>query len=427
MKKRVKSIQSLLALSAAALVLTGCFSGEKKEEAGAQIPSVVVEQVKKRNITVESELPGRTIASVMAEVRPQVGGIILTQNFEEGSSVEEGQTLYQIDSAIYEANLRQAKAGLERAIAAQYAAKMRAERMNSLRSSGSKAVSAQDVDDANAALAQANAEVYGAEAQVKNAEINVNYSKMLAPISGKIGKSNFTQGALVSPGQQLEMAVIQQLNPMRVDIAYSAAEYSDLQRKIKSGVYKSQTRIDQHGKEVKYHPVRIFLEDGSLYPETGYIRFEDPTVDLTTGSILLQAEFNNDEGALLPGMFVKTVVEQGIELGAVTVPQRILTQDLSGKSKVIIARKAGAEERAMMKEQMGADVEWVAQERSVVISRSHSTDWVLASGLEEGEFVVTRGFQLIQMALQRSPSPIIPVEILTEDIYTKAILEGAGK
>src|SRR5699024_6055640 len=131
--------------------------------------------------------PGRTIASVMAEVRPQVGGIILTQNFEEGSSVEEGQTLYQIDSAIYEANLRQAKAGRERAKAAQYAAKMRAERMNSLRSSGSKAVSAQDVDDANAALAQANAEVYGAEAQVKNAEINVNYSKMLAPISGKIG------------------------------------------------------------------------------------------------------------------------------------------------------------------------------------------------------------------------------------------------
>src|SRR5699024_7777642 len=152
MKKRVKSIQSLLALSVAALVLTGCFSGEKKEEAGMQIPSVVVEQVEKRNITVESELPGRTIASVMAEVRPQVGGIILTQNFEEGSSVEEGQTLYQIDSAIYEANLRQAKAGLERAKAAQYAAKMRAERMNSLRSSGSKAVSAQDVDDANAAL-----------------------------------------------------------------------------------------------------------------------------------------------------------------------------------------------------------------------------------------------------------------------------------
>lgn len=417
-------LTKVLVLSACTLLLASCFWGDKEEPQEEQIPMVVVEKVAKQDIAVEAELPGRTEAFVVAEVRPQVGGIILSQNFAEGEEVREGQTLYQIDPAVYEARHRQAQASLERAKAARYAAEMRAERINTLRDQGSRAVSAQDIDDANAALHQAKAEVFGAEAELKNAEINVGYTKMLSPISGRIGKSNFTQGALVSPGQPQEMAIIQQMDPMKVNIAYSANEYSDLQRKIKEGTYTVETRKDKQGVERQYTPVRLYIEGETLYEKTGYIRFEDPTVNQTTGSILLQAEFDNKEEILLPGMFVKAVVEQGIEKGAIAVSQRFVIQDLSGRSKVMVARETTEEERKMLKENMNKTIEYVAEERIVDISRSHGSDWVLKSGLQEGDLLITRGFNLVFHGLQRSPMPFIPIQLETEEAYQAAISQG---
>lgn len=390
--QRVREISGVLFLGA---ILAAC---QDSGQAGGEFqpPNVVVDTVERKNITVEAELPGRTAASVIAEVRPQVGGIILSQNFTEGTHVEEGETLYQIDPSTYEANLMQAEAVLARAKANLTAAKARADRINSLRSS--KAISRQDIDDANSALLQAEAEVLGAESQVKSAQINLDYTKMKAPISGQIGRSNFTQGALVQPGQPMEMAVIQVLDPMKVNIAYSSAEFSEVQRKIQAGIYTStKVKNPETGEEEEGHYVRIYLDDGSLYDKSGYIKFSDLTVDQTTGSILLQAQFEND-GRLLPGMFVKTVVEQGIELGAIAVSQKAVTQGLSGVSTVIVV-----------------DENNIANVRPVKISRAHGQEWVLESGLEEGERIIVKGQQMVQMMLQRSEGQGIPVNIVPDD------------
>src|SRR5699024_2983761 len=207
-----KLLRNALGVVSLGLVITAC-GGDEANQMGMTAPQAVVQPVERQNITVEAELPGRTEASVIAEVRPQVGGIILSQNFTEGSMVKEGDPLYQIDPATFEASVLQAEAVLARAKANQHAAKLRSDRLKAL--GNSKAVSQQDIDDANAALLQANAEVLGAEAQVSSAKISLEYTKMEAPITGKIGRSNFTQGALVSPGQTKEMAVIQVLDPMK--------------------------------------------------------------------------------------------------------------------------------------------------------------------------------------------------------------------
>ncbi len=391
-----KYFRNMLGIIGLGVVITAC-GDNAPEQAHAMAPQAVVQAVERKNITVESELPGRTEASVIAEVRPQVGGIILSVNFTEGSYVNEGDQLYQIDPAVYKASLLQAEATLERAKANQNAAKLKADRLNALKQS--KAVSQQDVDDANAALMQANAEVIGAEAQVTNAKINLDYTQMEAPISGQIGRTNFTQGALVSPGQSTEMAVIQVLNPMKVNITYSSAEYAEVRKKILSGVYTpTQVKNLETGELEDGHLVRIYLEDGTLYDKVGHIKFSDLTVDPTTGSIFLQAQFEND-GSLLPGMFVRTVVQQGIENGALVVSQKAVTQGPGGVSTVIVVDKDN-----------------VAHMRQVKISRSYEQDWVIESGLEEGERVVVKGLQTVQSALQRSGGKDVVVDLIEDDI-----------
>ncbi|PWD83517.1 efflux RND transporter periplasmic adaptor subunit [Ignatzschineria cameli] len=397
MRKRnhFKYIRNIAGSIGLALLVAAC-SEEHQSAPMMMVPQAVVQEVERKNITVETELPGRTEASVIAEVRPQVGGIILSVNFTEGSFVNEGDQLYQIDPATYKASLLQAEATLERAKANQNAARLRADRLNALKKS--KAVSQQDVDDANAALMQANAEVLGAEAQVTNAKINLDYTQMEAPISGQIGRTNFTQGALVSPGQINEMAVIQVLNPMKVNITYSSAEYAAVRKKIMSGVY-TPTKVEnlETGEWEDGHLVRIYLEDGSLYDKVGYIKFSDLTVDPTTGSIFLQAQFEND-GSLLPGMFVRTVVQQGIEEGALVVSQKAVTQGPGGVSTVVVI-----------------DEENIAHIRPVEISRSYEQDWVIAKGLNEGERVVVKGLQSVQSAIQRSGGQPVKVEVIPDD------------
>lgn len=391
--KQLRNVSGILCFG---LILAAC-GNDNGAEGGMLAPQAVVAPAERKNITIEAELPGRTEASVISEVRPQVGGIILSLNFTEGSYVNKGDPLYQIDPAIYQANLLQAEATLAQAKANQHAVKLKADRLNAL--SKSKAVSQQDIDDANAALLQANATILGAEAQVANAKTNVEYTKMEAPISGQIGRSNFTQGALVSPGQTSEMAVIQVLNPMKVNITYSSSEFAEVRKKILSGVYtaKKVTNLET-GELEDGHLVRIYLEDGTLYDKVGSIKFSDLTVDPTTGSIFLQAQFEND-GSLLPGMFVRTVVEQGIENGAITVPQKSVIQASGGVSMVIVV-----------------DEDNMAKMRPVKISRSYEQDWVIESGLEEGERVVVKGIQTVQSALQRSGGKDVKVDVIPDDI-----------
>lgn len=393
----VKHFRNATGILCFGLIAIAC-SGEETEQAHGAAPQAVTQTVERKNITVETELPGRTEASVIAEVRPQVGGIILSFNFTEGSHVNEGDPLYQIDPATYEASVLQAEATLARAKANQKAARLKADRLNALQNS--KAVSQQDVDDADAALLQANAEVLGAEAQVTAAQINLEYTKMEAPISGQIGRSNFTQGALVSPGQTREMAVIQVLNPMKVNITYSSSEFSEVRKKINEGIYTAtQVKNLETGEMEDGHLVRIYLEDGSLYDKVGHIKFSDLTVDPTTGSIFLQAQFEND-GSLLPGMFVRTVVQQGIENGALVVSQKAVTQGPGGVSTVIVI-----------------DENNVASMRPVKISRSYEQDWVIASGLKEGERVVVKGLQTVQSALQRSGGKEVVVDVIEDDLF----------
>lgn len=393
-----KHLRNALGVVSLGLVIAAC-GNDEPSQMGMTAPQAVVQPVERQNITVEAELPGRTEASVIAEVRPQVGGIILSQNFTEGSMVKEGDQLYQIDPATFEATLLQAEAGLARAQANQNAAKLKADRLNAL--GNSKAVSQQDIDDAQAALLQANAEVLGAEAQVSTAKISLEYTKMEAPITGQIGRSNFTQGALVSPGQAKEMAVIQVLDPMKVNITYSA-EFAEVQKKIKAGIYTEKQVVNpQTGETESGHLVRVYLDDGTLYDKAGYIKFSDLTVNPTTGSIFLQAQFEND-GSLYPGMFLRTVVEQGIEEGALVIPQKAVTQGPGGISMVIVI-----------------DEKNVASFRPVEISRAHGQNWVIAGGLQEGERVVVKGLQTVQSAIQRSGGQDVHVDVISDDVFTQ--------
>lgn len=396
MKRKIFSKNKWLLVIASSLALSGCFEGDQPA-AGGEVPPVAVVAITTApaDVLIKAELPGRTKASKIAEVRPQVGGIILERNFEEGSYVEEGVTLYQIDPATYDAALQQAEASLSRAEANQFAAAEKAKRINAL--SSSKAVSKQDVDDANSLLIQANAQVKAAKAEVNNAEISLRYTKMLAPISGQIGRSNYTQGALVAAGQPTEMAVIQQNDPMRVDITYSAKDFSSMQQKFRNGTLVNAVpdAIDDNN-----FTVNLVMDDGSIYPQSGKVKFSDRTVDPTTGSILIQAEFPNKEQIILPGMFVRAIVEQGIQKDAIQIPQKAIFRDPKGQSFVIIANKDN-----------------FAEVRLVNIEQSNGNNWLISSGLQAGDRVVVEGIQQVQSMLRRVEK--VPLQVSTPEVKTK--------
>lgn len=397
MKRKIFSKKWLL-IAVSSLALAGCFDGEQKQEAGEIPPvSVVAITAEAQDVLVKVELPGRTKASKIAEVRPQVGGIILERNFDEGSYVQEGVTLYQIDPATYDAALQQAEAGLAQAEANQFAAAEKAKRINAL--SSSKAVSKQDVDDANSLLIQANAQVMAAKAEVNNAEIRLNYTKMLAPISGQIGRSNYTQGALVAAGQATAMATIQQNDPMHVDITYSAKNFSDMQQKFRDGTLVNPVpgAIDDNN-----FTVRLVLDNGSIYPEKGIVKFSDRTVDPTTGSILIQAEFPNKDQIMLPGMFVRAIVEQGVQKNAIQVPQKAIFRDPKGNAFLIVATKDNT-----------------AEVRPVVIEQSNGNNWIIAEGLESGERVIVEGIQQVQSMLRRTDKVPLKVSAPEAEPQTK--------
>lgn len=349
---------------AGSFFLAGC--DQQKQAAPPPVPEVVVITIQPQRVELTTELPGRTAAYLVAEIRPQVSGLIQKRLFKEGSDVKAGQVLYQIDPAPFQAALDNARAALGKAEANRPAIQLRMQRYKELLAD--KAVSQQDYDDAAAALKQAEAEIELWKAAVETARINLGYTKVTAPISGRIGRSSVTDGALVTAHQPTALATIQQLDPIYADVPQSTTDLLRLRRRMEDG------RLDQNGRNQQ--KVKLILEDNNLYSLEGALQFRDVTVDPTTGSVILRIVFPNPEGVLLPGMFVRAVVREGANEQAILIPQQTVARDPKGNPSVLIV-----------------DAEGKVQQRPLSLDRAIGDQWLVASGLTAGERVVVEGMQ----------------------------------
>ena len=349
------------------LLLPGC---ERRQQAPPPpVPEVSTVTVKTQKVMLTTELPGRTSAYRIAEIRPQVSGLILNRLFTEGSSVKTGQVLYQIDPAPFQAALDNAQAALGRAEANLPAIRSRAERYREVLAD--KAVSRQDYDDAVAAMTQVKADIQYWKATVETARINLGYCRVTAPISGRIGKSNVTEGAIVTAYQPVALATIQQLDPIYVDVPQSTTELLRLKRHLEDG------RLKSHG--TNQNKVKLILEDGTAYPPEGTLQFRDVTVDPTTGSVILRVVFTNPEGVLLPGMFVRAVMKEGVNEQAILIPQQGVSRDPKGNPVSLIV-----------------DAEGKAQQRMLTLDRAIGDKWLVSAGLAPGNRVIIEGMQRVR-------------------------------
>ncbi|MEW6486220.1 MAG: efflux RND transporter periplasmic adaptor subunit [Pseudomonadota bacterium] len=356
----------ILGIIVVGLMLNGC--GKKQSGGPPQtgVPEVAVVTVQPEQVMLTTELPGRTSAYLVAEVRPQVSGIIQKRLFTEGSDVKAGEVLYQIDPAVYQATYNSAIAALARAEANLLPIRLKAGRYAELVKVN--AVSQQEYDDASAALKQAEADVEAGKAAVESARINLDYTKVTAPISGRIGRSSLTDGALVTASQLVALATIQQLSPIYVDVTRSSAELLSLKQNLASGLLKSDSAAQAR--------VRLLLEDGSTYPLTGTLKFSEVTVDQSTGSVTLRAIFPNPKHTLLPGMFVRAILEEGVKEHAILVPQRGVTRNPAGDAVVMVV---GSEEKV--------------EPRVINVLRTISENWLVSEGLKAGDRVILEGLQ----------------------------------
>jgi membrane fusion protein (multidrug efflux system) len=378
--KQITCVRLMAATLLLAAGLTTAACGNKpapKPQMGP--PEVGVIEVKQQRVALTTELSGRTSANLMAEVRPQVGGIIKKRLFTEGSDVKAGQVLYQIDPASYEAAFASAKATQARAEATLNSTRLKAERYQELVKI--KAVSQQDNDDAQAAFKQSEADVAVARAAVETARINLAYTRITAPISGRIGRSTVTEGALVTTNQATALATIQNLGTMYVDVTQSSADLIKLKRNLAAGVMKRDNAVAQAH-------VSLLLEDGSKYSHTGTLKFSEVTVDQSTGSITLRAVFPNPKQLLLPGMFVRAVLEEGVDEQAMLVPQRGVSRNPNGDAMVMVV---GAEEKV--------------EPRIIKVIRTVGENWLVGEGLKPGDRVILEG---IQKARPGTPVKAVP-------------------
>ena len=344
--------------------------------AGAQrAPQVSVTEIQPTELDMTTTLQGRTASYLVADVRPPVAGILQKRLFKEGSEVKEGQALYQIDPAVYEAAVASAKAELQRAQAVLYQTRLTANRYAQLVKTN--AISKQNNDDAQAAYKQAQAAVAAAEAGLKNAQINLDYTTVRSPISGRIGRSLVTPGALLSAHQAQNMAVVQTLDPIYVDVTQSSKEILSLKKDIASGKLKTK------GGAI---PVTLIMEDGTKYPQTGELTLSEVSVDPGTGTITLRAEFPNPDNILLPGMFVRTELPQGTMEKALLVPQRAVMREANGTPYVYVVEDGKIAIRRL------------------VTHRTQGQNWIVEEGLKPGEKVVVEGLQRIR--------PGVPVQIV---------------
>ena len=362
-------------------LLTAC--GPKAPAGGDAPPiEVGVVVVSESTAAITSELPGRTSAFRKAEVRPQVSGIIQKRLFTEGAEVKAGTPLYQIDPAPFEAALTSAQAEQSRAEANFATAKARNTRFQSL--IASKAISQQDFDDVQAAFSQAQANLEIGKAAVENARINLKYTKVLAPISGVIGKSSVTEGALVSAGQSQVLATIQQLDPIYVDVSQSVDEMLKLRRQMMSG------KLSAPG-ETK---VKLVLSDGSRYAQEGRLQFSEVGVSESTGTVVLRALFPNPDKLLLPGMFVRTELQDGIHAKAILIPQQGVTRDRSGGATTLVVNKENKVEL-----------------RPIKTSTAVGDKWLVDEGLAVGDQVIVEG---LQKAKPGATVKAVPAKIATK-------------
>jgi membrane fusion protein, multidrug efflux system len=341
-------------------------------------PAVTVLDLHARPVSVTTELPGRVSAYRIAEVRPQVNGVILKRLFNEGDLVAAGQQLYQIDPAPYEAALASVRASLAHARASVTAAKLTEERYQAL--SEAHAVSRQDYDNALATLLQDEADVASSQAAVRAAEINLAYTKMYSPISGRTGRSSVTEGALVTANQATSLVTVTQLDPVYVDLTQPSTTIVRLKRELAAGQIR---RLD--GNEA---PAKLLLEDGSPYGSTGKLEFSEVTVDQGTGSVTLRAIFPNAQNLLLPGMFVRATIEEGVREGAILAPQQGITHAPDGSATALIVTADGKVEK-----------------RAVELDRALGDDWVVTKGLVAGDRLIIAGLQRVKPGMEVSARP----------------------
>lgn len=350
------------------LMLLACEEGGKGAPGSSGPREVVIIKLEPRREVYTTALAGRIASFQVAEVRPQVGGILQQRLFTEGADVKAGQALYQIDPATYEAALDSAQAALMKAEANVTPARLKAERFRELLAI--KEVSKQEYDDAQAAFKQAEADVAVNRAAVKTARINLEYTKVRSPISGRIGKSAFTPGALVTANQAQALTSVRQLDPVYVDITQSSQDLLRLRAQFTNGELRSAA---------EEAPVLLKLENGAMYPHEGRLQFTDVSVDESTGMVSLRALFPNPEHILLPGMYVRAVIAEGVDENALLVPQRALRRDPKGQASVLLVDGGGK-----------VDV------RLVDVGRTVGDSWQVLSGLKPGDRVIVEGGQNVR-------------------------------
>ncbi|MBQ9537059.1 MAG: efflux RND transporter periplasmic adaptor subunit [Desulfovibrionaceae bacterium] len=367
-----KSLKLLLVVMSLCL-LQACDRTANKAQV-VTYPTVFYQTIKTEPVVLTREVPGRVSPLRMAEVRPQVGGILLQRLFEEGMTVEAGQTLYQIDPAPYRAARDNARANLDKARAREDAARRHMERCVLL--AQSNAVRTQERDDAIAAYKQVRAEISACEELLATAEINLSYTNVKAPVSGRIGRSHVTEGSLLTPNQAQPLAIIHQLDPIYIDVTQSSAELVTLRQAFASG----------HLQRPDVASVHLILENGSPYvhpktgkPVEGELLFSEIATDPETGTVTIRARFANADGLLLPGMYVRAHLVEGKLVRAIRIPQRSLGRDMRNRPQVYVLEPA---------ETQGL---YIAKPRLVVIERDHEGMWLVREGLKEGELLLVEG------------------------------------
>jgi len=362
---RKRSVVFAILLSG--LLLGGC--DRQQQTPPPPVPEVGVVKVRAHEVVLTSELPGRTSAFRVAEVRPQVSGIIQKRLFAEGADVKATQVLYQIDPAPFQAALDNAKAALGRAEANLTAVRSRADRFRELLDV--KAVSRQDYDDATAVLKQTEADIAYWKAMVEEARINLRYTRITAPISGRIGRSTVTEGALVTAYQPVALATIQQMDPMYVDVPQSTADMLRLRQRLEDGRLYCNVKNQRE--------VGLLLEDGTPYPLKGTLQFRDVTVDSTTGSVILRIVFQNPDSVLLPHMFVRAILQDCVAERAILIPQESVSRDPKGNPFALVVNSQDT-----------------VEQRQLDLDRAIGNRWLVTSGLAPGERIIIEGIQKVR-------------------------------
>ncbi|MGB8842667.1 MAG: efflux RND transporter periplasmic adaptor subunit [Aliidongia sp.] len=378
-----------------AMLAAGCDKKDEHKQAGPPPkPAVEFVVLHAQPVSLTTELPGRTTPFRVAEIRPQVGGILQKRLFTEGSAVKEGQLLYQIDPASYQAALASAEASLQHAEASVAAAQATVDRYRPL--AAAAAVSRQDLDNAVATLKQNQADVASAQAAIKTAQVNLSYTKIVSPISGRSGRSSVTEGALVTADQPTSLATVTQLDPIYVDITQPSTTLLRLRRELAAGRLKS-AGADQA-------VVRLTLEDGTVYDQPGRLQFSEVTVDQGTGSVTLRALFPNSQGVLLPGMFVRATLEEGIQPNGILAPQQGVTHNERGEPTALVV-----------------DADGKAALRVLTTDRAVGDKWLVSQGLNEGDRLIVKGLQMVHPGAEVAPQEVT----LAPDGRTAPVVKAA--